>query len=272
MRLKLTLFAENPERIPCNYQYPLSAAIYKLLSQSSPEYSEFLHDHGYTGPDGKPRKLFTFSGLFITPKPGTRGDCLQLRPRSTAVLLISSPMINDFVQHLVMGLFSNQVIEIGGGGARTAFAVRQVEVLPEPVFTETTRFIARSPIVVTTVTDSPKGRQTYYYRPMDGELSGAARLSLLKKHLMVYKRPPENDDLVMRIDRDYIRDRGGEKKVSRLIRLREGQPDRTDVKGFMCPFTLTGSTELMRTAWECGLGDKTSMGFGCIEAVGGRKK
>lgn len=65
MRLKLTLFAVKSYMMPCNYHYPLSAAIYKILSQPSPDYSAFLHDRGYTGPDGKPCKLFTFP---LSPK------------------------------------------------------------------------------------------------------------------------------------------------------------------------------------------------------------
>jgi len=57
--------------MPCNYQYPHTAAIYKILSQFSPDYSAFLHDRGYTGLDGKPRKLFTF---FFRPIPRAGWD------------------------------------------------------------------------------------------------------------------------------------------------------------------------------------------------------
>jgi len=52
-----------------------------------------------------------------------------------------------------------------------------------------------------------------------------------------------------------------------LVKVKEGRPDQTNVKGFLAPFTLSGSVELMRTAWEAGLGDKCSMGFGCVGVV-----
>lgn len=45
--------------IPINYQYPLSAAIYKILQKGDSEYAQFLHEEGY----GKGYKFFTFSDL-----------------------------------------------------------------------------------------------------------------------------------------------------------------------------------------------------------------
>ena len=37
------------------------------------------------------------------------------------------------------------------------------------------------------------------------------------------------------------------------------------IRGALAPFTLTGSEELMRVAWNCGLGEKNSSGFGMVE-------
>ncbi|MFQ6116059.1 MAG: CRISPR-associated endoribonuclease Cas6, partial [bacterium] len=64
MRIKLSLRPKGKTtQIPINYQYPLSAAIYKILQQASPAYAEFLHDKGYPAPSGRLMKLFTFSRL-----------------------------------------------------------------------------------------------------------------------------------------------------------------------------------------------------------------
>lgn len=66
MRIKLSLRSINGYcSIPINYQYPLSAAIYKILSHGSDEYADWLHDRGYLTADGKPMKLFNFSKFFI---------------------------------------------------------------------------------------------------------------------------------------------------------------------------------------------------------------
>ncbi|MBD0280088.1 MAG: CRISPR-associated endoribonuclease Cas6, partial [Flavisolibacter sp.] len=63
MRLKLTLHTnEKGALLPFNYQYPLSAAIYKIIQTADHEFAAFLHDQGY-GEGHKSFKLFTFSDL-----------------------------------------------------------------------------------------------------------------------------------------------------------------------------------------------------------------
>ncbi len=47
-----------------------------------------------------------------------------------------------------------------------------------------------------------------------------------------------------------------------MIVIKEGTPEETKRKAFESYFTLTGSTELMRAAWGCRLGEESSMGFG----------
>lgn len=60
MRFQLILTAKDGGgKLPINYQYPLSAAIYRILSKGDREYARFLHEEGY----GKGYKFFTFSDL-----------------------------------------------------------------------------------------------------------------------------------------------------------------------------------------------------------------
>jgi len=271
LRIKLSLLSESTGWLTLNYQYQLAAAIYAILSQSSPAYSAFLHDHGYLGADGKLRKLFTFSRLQLYYGFVQQGEYLRLSNCTRAELYISSPMINEFIQHLVVGLFTNQKIIIENKKKAALFRIERIEVLPNPEFTETCRFLALSPIVLTTTANTLSGMQMYYYRPFDEGISEAVRASLLKKHETIYNTPPENTNLTFTIDREYITRKGGQDKVSKLIHIKEGHEDETRVKAFLCPFYLTGSKQLMQTAWDCGLGDKTSMGFGCVE-VGEKKR
>ena len=65
MRFKLNLLSKNAyPAIPVNYQYPLSAVIYRILSSADHSYATFLHDAGYQKKDSlKSFKLFTFSDL-----------------------------------------------------------------------------------------------------------------------------------------------------------------------------------------------------------------
>lgn len=42
LQIKLQVDAISPREIPINYQYPLSAAIYKILAKGDGEYAQFL--------------------------------------------------------------------------------------------------------------------------------------------------------------------------------------------------------------------------------------
>ena len=56
----LVLKDKNGTHLPINYQYELSAWIYKVLNDGDPIFSEWLHFKGYKSKN-KPFKLFTFS-------------------------------------------------------------------------------------------------------------------------------------------------------------------------------------------------------------------
>jgi CRISPR-associated endoribonuclease Cas6 len=52
---------------------------------------------------------------------------------------------------------------------------------------------------------------------------------------------------------------------SKLITMKAGTPQQTKVRAFNCSFSLKADYELLRTAYECGIGEKGSMGFGMVE-------
>ena len=78
MRLSFSLKIDTATSIPINYQYPLMSSIFYLLKSASEEYTEFLHNEGYRGLDGKKRKLFTFSKLQLNHKVEIRKNYFYL--------------------------------------------------------------------------------------------------------------------------------------------------------------------------------------------------
>lgn len=77
MRLLITIAKEkhNGNVISLNYQYPLSAAIYRIIAKGNAAYAHFLHEQGY-GKKDKGFKLFTFSQLNVPFK--IEGDRMWL--------------------------------------------------------------------------------------------------------------------------------------------------------------------------------------------------
>ena len=260
MRLSLQLFPQNRDvTIPINYQYLLSAAIYKILQQASPDYAAFLHNLGYPAPSGRFMKLFTFSKLWL-PKAKLENRFLKAG-RGVCRLQIGSPMLDEFVQNFVLGLFESSKIVIVGRGCRAEFRVEQVEALPVPEFQPNMRFRCLSPIVTSTMRARGGGKlQPYYYRPDDEKLSEALRNNLLEKYEIIHCKKPADHRLVFRLE-------SHDTPKSKLITIKEGTPEETRIKAFETHFTLQGSPELMLTAWECGLGERGSQGFGMVEVV-----
>lgn len=271
MRIKLTLTPfERKCFIPINYQHPLSAAIYKILSAANAEYADFLHEKGYLSTAGKPLKLFTFSYLSI---PGVKRikNMLGIFNFPKITLQISSPLIDDFIQNLVMGLFENQELAIGNRHTVGRFTIQTVESLPTPELVSPAKFKCLSPFVVSTMKERDGRLQTHYFRPDEPELSEALRKSLVRKFETVYHHPPQNDQLSIALDAGYVARKGGPHKVTKLITLKEhAAGETTKIKAIFCPFTLSGSTELMQVAWEAGMGSRCSQGFGCVGGERGK--
>ncbi|MCD6116539.1 CRISPR-associated endoribonuclease Cas6 [bacterium] len=264
MRIKLSLRAHDSGIvIPYNYQYYLSSALYRILSRSSNTYSEFLHQKGYLGPDGRLRKLFTFSKLFFNKRISKNRFGYKCDSGCEIWLFVSSPMLHDFVQHFVTGLFEDQVIRID----KTLLNVYQVESVAGPEFFDEMKFICLSPVVIKSVILTSTGKKIYYYRPLDDGLSEAVRLSAINKYRTVNNQYPENENLEFIVDKNYIKKRGGQEHVAKLVTVKERTREETKIKGFEVPFTLRGSIELIKNIYECGIGDQCSMGFGCVEVV-----
>jgi len=264
MRIKLSLRVNTPATvIPYNYQHYLSSALYGILSRSSGVYSEFLHQKGYLGPDGRLRKLFTFSKLFFNRRISKNRFGYKCEQGCEIWMFVSSPMLHDFVRHFVTGLFEDQIIRID----KVLLNVYQVESMADPDFSEEMKFICLSPVVLKSVVLTSTGKKTYYYRPLDENLSQAVRASAINKYRTVHNKNPDSDELEFIVDKNYIKRRGGQEHVAKLVTVKKGTKEETKIKGFEVPFTLKGSVELIKNIYDCGIGDQCSLGFGCVNVV-----
>ncbi len=174
-------------------------------------------------------------------------------------------MLEDFIRNFVTGLFQAREIAIGNPQTVARFRVEGVETLPEPEFQSTHRFLSLSPIVVSTMHERNGKVYPYYLRPDDDRLSELIRSNAIKKYGVMYGYPPDDDTLECTIDQDYIKRKGGPEKVSKLIKIKEwSSNERVNIKSFIAPLTLNGNPDLIRCVYECGVGEKNSLGFGMI--------
>ena len=270
MRLSITAETRQPVFIPFDYNYALHAAIYRIIQKSSETYSRYLHDKGFANDAVNRRfKLFTFSKLFFTPAKITKTGFSQVRQIR---FVFSTPMEKSF-EHLVLGLFSDQIMHLNLNGKDMSFSIIQVEALPEPSFKTACRFLCLSPIAVSTRRNTPDGlpEQHFldYMNPAErDQFIDNIRKNLVNKYQTFYTEPDPDFDPVFDFSFDipYITRKQG--KISKLIHFKKiSNTQRTKIKGFEAPFTITADPRLIKMGYDAGLGNGNSAGLGCVEAL-----
>jgi len=265
MRVRLTLVSlKNNAVLPCSYQYPLSAAIYKIIGQADGAYASFLHSTGYRKENSlKTFKLFTFSD--INTLFDIENDRLILKTNYAGLTVCFH--VPEAAANFVKGLFVNQKIEIADRKSRAAFTISQVEVKPlweTPAPPNTMQEVVLKPAspMVVGITNE-KGNYNFLY-PNDERFVPALLYHWKEKYGVVYGNEAANTDF-----QDVsVAVAGAEKAKSRLLTIKAGDPEETKIRGFVgFHLHVKAKTEVVELALNAGIGAFGSMGFGCVEKV-----
>lgn len=255
MRFRLSLHicsVDGKKEIPINYQYPLQCAVYNILSKSDVEFTTHLHDHGYQYNGGKVHKLFAFSNL-IVPRPGIAIDKQRER------LIIKPDMVYLYIsfqpekdtQHFIQGVFAQQSFRIYDRLSELEFIIREVEVMQPLEYSPECVFNTISPVCISLRND--RGHMDYLHpeHPLyeTGILTG-----LLSRYRTITGKEYEGEA--------YCRLKVLSEPKSTLVNIKGVR-----VRGYRYKFQIDVPEPLMQIAWESGLGEKGSMGFGMIEKV-----
>lgn len=261
MRINLTLSHRKPSvTLPINCYHLLSSLIYNIVDQSSSEYAEGLHEQGYLL-QNRSFKLFTFSPLSVAAKGQKwhfQGDGTMSTRERLLQFTISSPK-DEFIEHLVIGLLHQPMVRVG----HEQFRVETVKRLDPPEFTSDMRFVALSPLVCSSKNDHDRYAQFLF--PDDAEFEQKLFANLARKYEALHGKPYPAIDSCFRftLDREFRERRQG--RVRKLITIKEGKPDETQVKGTLAPFRLEAPPELIETGYDCGFGERNSQGFGMVK-------
>jgi CRISPR-associated endoribonuclease Cas6 len=265
MRIKITFKLSGSRQVlPLNYQYPLSAWVYKVLGKGDHEFSKFLHEHGYRQENQKTFKLFTFSNLQFPDKAwriikGT--DRMELFSGTTQLIL--SFQIPVAAEKFVTGLFKDQKTEIGDRVSSVKMEVTTIEMLPQPEFLETMRFSTLSPVVITQVIDENKYEQ--YLKPGDKDYQRLFFKNLIDKHNAYAHSTDAKNHL---FENENLKFTSLTKNpVSRLQTIKAHTNEEVKVRGYLFDFEITAPPQLIKTGYESGFGAMNALGFGCGEVI-----
>ncbi|MBV9470974.1 MAG: CRISPR-associated endoribonuclease Cas6, partial [Abitibacteriaceae bacterium] len=166
---------------------------------------------------------------------------------------VASP-VEKFLQEFATGLLACHRLQVG----QAALPIAQVETLPPPEFSATMHLKCLSPIVVGVGETSDGQRKTRYLRPKDPGWSERIGQNLLGKYAALHGGAPPDTRLALHFDPEYLAIHKGTK----LITYKDIQ-----MVGAFAPLRLTGSPDLVRIGYECGLGEKNAGGCGMVEVV-----
>ena len=251
MRFKLTLAVDTRygNKLPINYQYELSAFVYATIYRADAAYSSWLHENGFRH-DKKQFRLFSFSHLQLS-RFRIEGDRLVID--SPEVSWEISFLPERSTEEFIRGIFGEQVFSIGDKQSQVQFRVAGVELMPEPDFSTPITFNTLSPVCITH--PLPDGR-TFYESPDTAYARDALLLNLKNKYAAFYGHEfAGNDHFELQILSP---------PKSKLINIKTGTPQETRVRAYSFQFKLQADVELMKVMWNCGLGEKNAMGFGCV--------
>ncbi len=256
MRFKIILEVNKAafgNKLPINYQYEQSAAIYKILSSADKEYSEWLHDNGFKLESGKTFKLFNFSRFKIEKRRILR-DEHRIQIFSDTIEWQISFLPEKSTQDFIQGLFQNQIFEIGDRISKVQFIIKSVEVMPAPEFNGIATFRTMSPLCLKFKRIDGK---IDYLSPLDVRAKTIFFKGLFDRFLSFYGRP--SDYPISECDLEVL-----DEPKSVKTTIKAFTKEQTDVRGFMCTLRIKAPDELLHLMYESGAGSLCSQGFGCL--------
>jgi CRISPR-associated endoribonuclease Cas6 len=126
------------------------------------------------------------------------------------------------------------------------------------------KFKLLSPLVLSTRKERMGSLQQYFLRPDDSnDINRVITNNSRNKYNLIYNEENTND-IALTWDENYLRKN---KRVTKKITIDENGKYPIDIIGIQAPFILEGDPELIKVGYECGFGEKNSMGFGMVEVI-----
>lgn len=261
----ITLLKNNKESvIPINYQYPLSSAIYKILSKGDAEYAQFLHEDGY----GKGYKFFTFSDLKMRYK--RTGERMQILDDKIELKVCFH--LPEASRTFVEGLFRSETIVIADKKSRAGFKVQSIvaEMSPLNEIKNEKELLQITVRPESAIVIGPKKEDGKYDFKAPGEEGFIESLiySWREKIKAAYDESTATEALLMAEVELYKNP-----YRSRLIRIKDGTPEKTEIKGYVnFKLKLTAEKRFLELVLNAGIGLYSAQGMGCVGVVRERRE
>lgn len=239
MRLKINLKAKNNFKVPFNYNHIVSSIIYNKIIDL--DLAHKLHTSNTF-------KFFNFSQLNIPKRKIVKDGIIS--KNGVINFYLSSP--NDLlIKNIVSGFVDNLEIKF----QNEKLIVEKIEALQTPDFNEKSQFVTLSPINIRDTQELDGKTKRIDLSPSDKFFKGI-EINLIKKYCKF--NDLESTDKKIKVYSEMA-------NVKRKrITIPKG-PNTTYHRAYMMDLILDGDLDLINFAYDVGLGEKNSMGFGMIK-------
>lgn len=241
MRLEIILKGKNNFKVPFNYNHILSAIIYNKIADLN--FANELHS-------SKSFKFFTFSQIYI-PKRRIVKDGIIAKD-GVINFYISSP--NDFlIKSLVDGFLEDLEISF----QNQKLTIQKIEALKTPEFSSKSEFKTLAPIIVRTKKEINGELKIWDLAPSD-KFFKSLENNLIKKYIKFNNLTKTDKKINIYSDMNFVK----RKRIS----INKGNAT-THHRAYMMDLILEGDLDLIEFAYDVGIGEKNSMGFGMIKLL-----
>ncbi|HJJ01865.1 MAG TPA: CRISPR-associated endoribonuclease Cas6 [Methanobrevibacter smithii] len=241
MRLEIILKGKNNFKVPFNYNHILSAIIYNKIADLN--FANELHS-------SKSFKFFTFSQIYI-PKRRIVKDGI-ISKDGVISFYISSP--NDFlIKSLVDGFLEDLEISF----QNQKLTIQKIEALKTPEFSSKSEFKTLAPIIVRTKKEIDGELKIWDLAPSD-KFFKSLENNLIKKYIKFNNLTKTDKKINIYSDMNFVK----RKRIS----INKGNAT-THHRAYMMDLILEGDLNLIEFAYDVGIGEKNSMGFGMVKLL-----
>ncbi|UGV41620.1 CRISPR-associated endoribonuclease Cas6 [Methanococcoides orientis] len=240
MRCKVTIQKTTNNHIHYDYQYGLASMLYARLASANITLADKTHSHqGF--------KFYTFSNLIIEDRiPNKHGLDFN-----KAHFFISSPD-SEFIRSFTEGLLLEPEFFLGRV-KKANFIIERIEIIPQLEMSESCKFTTLSPVYAKTMRKKDGKLVEIDLYPKDSKFYENVHTNLTSRYEEYYGHKVEHDHF-------------------EVLEVKNFKPKRVSIgnsfrRCSLMTLELEASPEIVRFAYDAGLGEKNAMGFGCLEVV-----
>ena len=243
MRLKITLKSKkNRLKIPFNYNHIVSAIVYNKIYDL--ELAQKIHS-------SQSYKFFTFSNLHIHKFRLLKDGLLS--QNGVIDFIISSP--DDYlIKSLVEGFLEDLTVNFIG----EELLVQKVELLAVPNFEEKVKVKTLSPVIVRTKKEVDGELKTWDLPPSKEQFYTNLENNLLSKYKEFNKLEETDKKITISSEMRHVK--------AKRISIDKGEQE-TFHRAYLMDLVLEGDLDLIKFAYDSGLGEKNALGFGMVEII-----